>query len=149
MRQRNRVRHIFLCLVGCIAEHHTLVTSADCFQLFLRHLVFFCFQSLVNAHCDIGGLLVDRNHNGTGVAVKAILRLVIADLLNRLTNDLRDIYICVGGDLAGYQYETGTACCLAGYTAHRVFFHQCVQNCVGNGIAHFVGMSFCYRLRSK
>ena len=149
MRQRNRVRHIFLCLVGCIAEHHTLVASADCFQLFLRHLVFFCFQSLVNAHCDIGGLLVDRNHNGTGVAVKAILRLVIADLLNRLTNDLRDIYICVGGDLAGYQYETGTACCLAGYTAHRILCDQSIQDGIRNGITDFIRMTFSYRFGSK
>ena len=149
MRKGDRVRHIFFCLVCRITEHHALVTCADRFQLLVGHLVFLCFQRLVNAHRDVGGLLVDRNHNRAGIAVKAVLGLVVADFLYGVAHDFRDVHIRVGRDLACHKHKAGAACRLACHAAHRILCHQRIQDRVGNSVAHFVGMPFRYRFRSK
>ena len=54
VRKGNRIRHILFCLIGRISEHHTLITGTDRFDLLIGHLVFFCFQRFINAHCNIG-----------------------------------------------------------------------------------------------
>ena len=134
MGQRNRVRHILLGLVGSIAEHHALVAGADGFQLFLRH-PHLCrralapgLQGLVHAHGNIRGLLVNSHHHRTSISIKAILRLVIADLLHRIPHQLLNIHISAGRDLSGHQHEAGAAGCLTGHAAHGILFHQSIQN---------------------
>ena len=149
MCQRDGIRHIFRSLICSIAEHHTLISGTDGIQLFIGHVAFFCFQGLVYAHGDISGLLVQRYHNSTGVAVESLFGRIIADLGHGLTNNSGNINICLGGDLTHYQYETGIGAGLTCYTAERILLHQRIQYRIRYGITDFVGMSFGYGLRCK
>ena len=108
-----------------------------------------CFQCLVYAHSDIGRLLVQRHHNGTGIAIEALLRRVITDLGHGLTNDSGNINVSLGGDLTHYQYETGVGAGLTCYTAERILLHQRIQYRIGYCITDFIGMSFSYGFRCK
>ncbi len=145
----NRIRHIFFRLIGRVTEHHTLIPCANRLQLLIRHRRFSRFQRLVHAHCNIGRLLVDGNHDGAGIAVKSILRFVIADFLYGVPYNLGNIHICGGCNLTGHQYKTGAACSLARHAAHGVLHHKRIQNGIGDGVAHLVGMSFRYGFRRK
>ena len=75
---------------------------------------------VVNAECNVGGLLVDGGQDSAGVAVKAVLRAVVADLTNRVADNLRDIHIAGSGNLAHYLNHTGGAGGLAGYAGIRI-----------------------------
>ena len=118
--QHNCIGHILLGLVGCITEHHTLVAGADGIDLLVVHLVLFCFQRFVNAHSDIGGLLVDGSDHAAGVSVKTVFTSGVTNLTNGIANDFLNIYISLGGDLTHYQNHTGGGCGLAGYAAHGI-----------------------------
>ena len=111
--------------------------------------MFFCLQCLVYAHSNIGGLLINGSDNGTVIGIESEFSSGISDLANGIANDFLDIYVCFGGDFAHYQYKTGGSAGLAGNTAHRVLFHQCVQDCIGNLVTDFVRMAFGYRFGSK
>ena len=149
MCQCDRIRHVFFGFVCCKTEHHTLVTCTDCLNLIIGHLVFFCFQCFVYAHSDIAGLLIDCCDHTAGISIKAIFSSGVSDLTDRISYDFLDINVCFCGDLTHNQYQTGCCCCLACYTAHRILLKQCVQNRIRNRVAHFVRMSFCYRLGCK
>ena len=65
MRQRNRQGHQFLGLAAGIPEHHALVTGTG-----LRLVIGAAgFQGTVNAHRDIGRLLIEADHHVAGLAV--------------------------------------------------------------------------------
>ena len=53
----DRIRHILFCLVCCISKHHSLI-SGTCIKIILKSS-FFCFKSLINAHCNICRLLIN------------------------------------------------------------------------------------------
>ena len=149
MCQRDGIRHQFGSLVGRITEHHTLISGTDGIQLLIGHMALTCFQRLVNAHGDICGLLVQRYHNRTGIAVESFFGRIVADLGYGLTNDSGNINICLGGDLTHDQYETGIGAGLTCYTAEGILLHQRIQYRIRYGITDFVGMSFGYGLRCK
>ena len=149
MSKGDRIRHKFRSLVGCIAKHHTLIACADCLQLAVIHEMLFCFQCLVYAHGNIGGLLINGSDNGTVISIESEFSSVISDLANGIANDFLDIYVCFGGDFAHYQYKTGGSAGLAGNTAHRILFHQCVQDGIRNLVTDFVWMAFGYGFGSK
>ena len=118
MRQRNRQRHQLLGLIARIAEHHALIARADG-EVSLRGTLL-ALKGVVNAECNVGGLLVDGGQDSAGVAVKAVLRAVVADLTNRVADNLRDVHIAGSGNLAHYLNHTGGAGGLAGYAGIRI-----------------------------
>ena len=123
MRKSDRIRHVLRGLVCSETEHHTLITSTDCIQLIVCHVVLFRFKRLVNTHSNIAGLLVDRGENTAGITVETIFCTVIADLTDGLADDLLDIHICLCCDLAHYHNKTCCCACLTCNTAHRILFH--------------------------
>ena len=147
--QCDRIRHILLGLICRITKHHTLISGADRLDLLVIHLVLFCFQRLINTHCDIGRLLVNRCNDCAGICIKPIFSSCVANLTDRIADDLLNVHICFRRDLAHNQYQTGRRCCLAGYTAHRILLHQRVQDRIRNLVAHFIRMSFCYGFGCK
>ena len=149
MGQGDRIGHIFLCLIAGKAEHHTLVSGTDGIQLILGHGLLSGFQGFVYAHGNIRGLLVDGDHNAAGIAVEAVFSPVIADLADRLADDLLDVHICVGGDLTHDHHKACGGAGLTCHTAHGVLLHQCVQDRIRDRVAHFIRMSLCYGLRCK
>ena len=149
MCQCDRVRHVLLGLIGCETEHHTLVTCANGIQRVIVHGVFLFLQCSIYAKSDILGLLVQSYDHAAGIAVKTIFRAVITNLTHGFAHDLLNIYIGIGGDLTHNHNQAGGSAGLACNTAHRVFFHQRIQNRVRNCIAHLVRMSLSNGLGSK
>ena len=142
--QGNRIGHQLRSFVDCVAKHHTLVAGADGFDLVLAHQVLLCFQRLVYAHGDVGGLLVNGCNNRAVVGVKAVFSTVIADLAHGIANDFLNIYIALGGNLAHNEYQAGSGSGFAGYAAHGILLQQGVKNGVGNLVTNFVRMAFGY-----
>jgi hypothetical protein len=92
-------------LVRRIAEHETLVTSANL-------LLSGSTARLVDSLGNVGGLLLNGNHDVAGLVVEALEmrldeqmwftlgRVIVADLLDSTTDDLLVIEVGVGRDLA-------------------------------------------------
>ena len=72
VRQHDRQRHQLLGLAAGVAEHQALVAGA----------------ARVDAHRDVGRLLVDRRDHRAGLVVEAVLGARVADVLDRLAHDL-------------------------------------------------------------
>ena len=149
MCQGNRIRHVLLGLIGCETEHHTLVTCTDGIQCVIVHGVLFFLQCGIHTQCNILGLLIQRYDHAAGIAVKSIFRAVITNFTYGLAHDLLNVNIRVGGNLTHDHNQAGGGAGLTCNTAHRVFFHQRIQNCIRNCIAHFIRMSLGNRLGSK
>ncbi len=145
--QRNRVRHVLRRLVRRIAEHHTLVAGAG-IQI-VPHLAFLGLEGLVHAHGNVGRLLVKGYHDRAGIAVKAGLRIVVADFVHGLPHDGGNVELCLRRDLTGHKDEACAGCGLAGYAAHGILLHAGVEDGVRNGIADLVGMAFRHGLGGK
>ena len=134
-------------LIAGIAEHHALVAGAVVQTVVL--LALFHLQALVHAHGDVGGLLVDGGDDGAGVAVKAELGPVIADVPHHLAGDLGDVHIAGGGDLAHHMDQAGGHRGLAGHPGLGVLGQDGVQHRVRDLVADLVGMPLGNGLGSK
>ena len=115
----------------------------------LAILAALALQGFVHAHGDVRGLLVHGGDDGAGVAVKAVLSPVIADVPDHLPGDLVDVHIALGGDLAHDMDETGAGRGLAGHAALGVLGQDGVQHGVGDLVADLVGMSLGHGLGSE
>ena len=118
MRQRDGQRHQLGCFIARVAEHHALVARADGEVRVSRAR--FALQRAIHAQSDVGRLLIDRGQHRAGVAVKAVLGAVVADLPNRVAHDPGDIHIAGRGDLAHDLYHAGRAGRFAGHARVRV-----------------------------
>ena len=128
MGQVNGIRHVLFCLIGGIAEHHTLISGPDGLDLLVAHLVLLGFQGLVNTHGDIRGLLVNSRDHAAGLTVKPVFCPVIANLPDSLPDNLLDIHISLGGDLTHDHHQTRGHCRLTRHPAHGVLLQQRIQN---------------------
>ena len=144
--KRDGQRHKFLGLGAGITEHHSLVTCAVV-QLIAAGLL--SLEALVNAHCDVGRLLINGGEDSAGIAVKAILCAVIADIANYFADKLGNINIAGSGNLAHDVDKTGGNGGFAGYAGCGIFRKYCVKDSVGDLVADLIGMSFGYRFGSE
>ena len=96
MRQRDGQRHVFACLVACVAEHHTLV-SGTLFLLFLA----------ADTLIDVAALAVDGGEHGARLGLELVLALGVAYLLDDVAHGLLDVNPSVAGHLAAHHGETG------------------------------------------
>ena len=88
-------RHIFRRLVAGKAEHEPLVSGP-----------LLVLARLVDAHGDVGRLLVYGGEDGARLPVEPHGRIVIADALDRLPDDVGDMDIAARRDLAAHEGET-------------------------------------------
>ena len=139
-------RHIRFRFVARIAEHHALVARAVTLARFGVRLV---LQRLVNAHGNVARLLVNSADNAAGVAVKSVLRTVIADLAHRFANDFLYINIRFCAYLADNHHKARGNGNLAGNARLRILRENRVKNRVRNQIGNLVRMSFRHRLRCE
>ena len=139
-------RHKLGGLVACVTEHKSLVA---CTGVKLVILAFLSLKALVNAHSNICALLVDGAENRAGGSVKAILCSVVANLGNGVTYDFLNINARLCCNFTHNGNNTGGGKCLACYTRHGILCKHLIENCVGNFVAYFVGMSFGHRLGCK
>jgi len=129
-------------LVRRIAEHETLVTSANL-------LLSGSTARLVDSLGNVGGLLLNGNHDVAGLVVEALGRVVVADLLDSTTDDLLVIEVGVGRDLAKDHDHAGLGGSLAANTAVGILAKALVQDGIGNLIADLIRVSLADRLACK
>ena len=120
MRKRYRQRHKLRRIVARITEHHTLIARAV--KVIYILLALFIFKRAVNAHGNIGRLLINCRHNRAGVSVKSGRGTVIAYLAHNVARYLRDINVTFGRYFAHYRNTACCAECFAGNAGFRVVF---------------------------
>ena len=105
VRELDRHGHEFGGLVAGVAEHHALVAGA----------------AGIDAHGDVGGLLVDAGNHAAGVGVEAVDGVVVADGLRPRRARGSESPRKLGGDFAGDDDQAGAGEGLTGDAAGRVF----------------------------
>ena len=129
-----------------VAEHHPLVAGAGDVELVLVGRVVARLVGRVDALGDVRGLLVDRVDHRAGVAVEAVVGVVVADPAHRLARDLLDVDVGVGRDLAGDDDQAGVDERLAGDAAVGVVFEHGVEHAVGDLVGDLVRVALRDRL---
>ena len=130
MGERDRQRHQLLCLVGGVAEHHSLIARAGNVELVLVGRVVARLIGRVDTLSDVRRLLVNRVDDRAGVAVEAVGGVVVADLAHGLARDFLDVHVGVGGDLAGDDDQPGVDERLAGDAAVWVVGEHRVEHAI-------------------
>jgi hypothetical protein len=125
-------RQVLRSLISGIAKHDTLVTSA---QLLQRLLV-------VQTLCDIWTLLFNGNKDVAGLVVETLLRGVVADVLDGITDDLLVVQPRLGGNFAKDHDHAGLGGSLAGDFGERVLLEAGIEHGIGDLICDLVWMTF-------
>jgi len=129
-------RHGLLSLVRGITEHQTLVTGASLI--------------LITTHVDtlgnIGRLLLEGNEDVAGLVVESLGRVIVADVLDRVTDDLLVVNDSLGSDFTANQDHASLGHRLAGDFGVGILLQVGVENGIGNLIADLVRVSFSDRL---
>ena len=115
-------------LIGGVAEHDALVTSADLLDALVE----------VDALGNIGALLLDGDDDVAGVAVDALVGGGVADVADGGTDDVLEIDLGVGGDLTEDHDHAGLGGGLAGDLGLGVLGEAGVEDGIGNLIAELV-----------
>ena len=112
-------------------------------------LAFLSLKCLIDTHCNIWRLLIQRNKYAACIGIKSILCSGIAYLPYRIAYDFRNIHIALRRD---FTHNMHLACgnkCFACYTTHRILFKYSIKYAIRNLIRHFVWMPFGYRFRRE
>ncbi len=133
VRQHDRQRHELFGLVARIAEHQPLIAGA----------------SRIDAHADVGRLLVQRRQHAARVGVEAVFGAGVADIADGGAGDFLKIDDGVGRDLAGEDDQAGGDEGFAGDAAFGVLGKNRVEDRIGNLIGDLVRVSFGDGLRGE
>ena len=147
--QPDRQRHQRVGLVAGVAEHHPLVAGALRVEQVLAALARPHLLRGVDALADVGALLVEGDDDAAGVAVEAEALPVVADGLDRLPGDRRDVDVLAGRHLARDDAQAGGQEGLAGHPAARVGGQDGVEDRVGDLVGDLVGMALGDRFRGE
>ena len=101
-------RHHDFGFVSRVTEHQTLVTST----LF----VIVCF---IDALGNVTRLAADGVHDRAGITIKSAFRVIVANVVNDLTNQALNIDIGLGGNLASHDNH---ACLDHGFAGNAGLF---------------------------
>src|SRR5213079_3796071 len=100
-------RHQLLGLARRIAEHHSLVARPDAIERIVVAGVVLNLVRRIDTLRDVGRLLVERNDHSARGRVEAPFGMRVADLAELAADDLRDVDVDLGRDLARYDDEPG------------------------------------------
>ena len=134
-------RHQLGRLVAGKAEHHALVAGADGLDIDIRDLAAPDLQGLVDAHGNIAGLLGDGDLHAAGIAIEALLAVVVADVENDLAHQLIEIDVGAGGDLAQQHDKAGLGGAFARHARHGILLQAGIQHAVADLVAELVGVT--------
>ena len=82
VREVERKGHVVLCLIGGIAEHHTLVAGTLLFAVLTVHTT-----------VDVTALFVNSREHTTGIALEHVLALGVADAVDHLAGNALQVHI--------------------------------------------------------
>jgi hypothetical protein len=111
VREHDRQRHQLGRLAAGVAEHHALVPCS----------------ARVDAHGDVGGLLVDGGDHRAGLVIEPVRGVLVSDLLDRAASHVREVDVGRGRDLAGDEAESRRQHRLAGHPPHGVLPQDLVR----------------------
>ncbi len=134
-------------LAAGVAEHHALIAGAE--QLERIVVAALGLHRTIDAHRDVRRLLVDRDADAAGLGVEADRRARVADLAHDLADDVRNIDVGLGRDLAGDVNLAGDRERFDATRAVRIVFEDRVEHRVGDLIGELVGMPFGHRLAGE
>ena len=134
VREVDGKRHQRFGLATREAEHQPLVSGALLGRIATR---------LVSIHAlvDVGALLVERDENCTAASVESLRRIVVADLLGGLSDDLGDLHVAVAGHFAGDHRHAGRDHRFAGDSTVRVDGDHGVEHGIRDLVRELVGMA--------
>lgn len=135
--------HEFRRVVAGKPEHQPLVTRALFGGLFAPGL------GGVDALRDVLALLRDGLGDENFVRVKNIIIVDVANAADGVADDAFKVELRVGGDFAGEDDHVAFDECFGGHAAAFVLREAGVEDRVGNGVAHFVGVAFANRFGGK
>ena len=121
--------------VGGVSEHDALVTGAELLESLL----------VVQALGNVGGLLLDGDEHVAGLVVEALGRVVVANVLDGLADDLLVVEAGLGGDLTKDHDHTGLGGRLAGNLGEGVFPQAGIEDGIGDLVSDLIGVAFSYR----
>ena len=130
----DRERHELLSLIGGIAEHDTLITGTNILK-----------RTVVETLGDIGGLLLNGDKDVAGLVVETLGRVVVANLLDGVTDDLLVVDHGLGGDLTEDHDHTRLRRGLAGNLGEGVHGKAGIEDSIGNLVANLVCDKRCKR----
>ena len=135
----NRRGHQLRRLIAGIAEHDTLVTGA------LLRRVFTLGSRRIDPLRDVRGLRGQNIGNKYLVRMKDIIVVDVANVTDRVADDLFVIELRTRGDFASQKHAITFDQSLASHAALWVLFQAGVQNAVGNVVGDFIGMALAHR----
>ena len=138
VRERDGEWHQLGCLVAGISEHHPLVAGP---LLLVR--------ARVDSHGDLGRLLLDGDEDRAALGVEPHRAVGVADALDGAAHEPRIVDGRAGGDLPDQDHEPGLHARLERDAARAVLADALVQHCVGDLVAHLVGVAFGDRFRAE
>lgn len=115
-------------LVGSITEHNTLVTGAELLKSLL----------VVETLGDIGRLLLNGDQQVESLVVKALGGVIVANVLDSVTDDLLVVELGLGGDLTEDHDHTGLGGSLASDLGQRVLSQAGIEDSIGDLISDLV-----------
>lgn len=126
-------------LVSGITEHDTLVTSTE----LLEGLI------VVKTLGDIGRLLLNGDEQVAGLIVETLGRVIIADALDSLTDDLLVVELGLGGNLTEDHDHTGLGGSLASNLGEGILSQAGIEDSIGDLISDLVGVTLADGLGLK
>ena len=123
-------------LVGGITEHDTLVTSTELLESL------FVVETLSN----VRGLLLNGDEQVAGLVIEALGGVVVANVLDSITNDLLVVNVGAGGDLAEDHDHAGLGGSLTGDLGEGVLLEAGIEDGIRDLISDLVGVTLTDRL---
>lgn len=123
-------------LISGIAEHDALVTGTE----LLESLI------VVKTLGDIGGLLLNGNKQVASLVVKALLGVIVADVLDGIPDHLLVVDVSSGRDLAKDHDHASLGSGLAGDLGQRVLSQAGIEDGIRNLVGNLVGVTLTNRL---
>ena len=108
--------HILWRLIGGIAKHDPLVSRAVILE-----------GAMVETLGNVGGLLFNGDEDVAGLVVKALLRVVVANVLDGIADDFLVVELGLGRDLAKDHDHARLGSRLAGDLRRRVLFKAGIE----------------------
>ena len=140
MGKSYRHRHQFRRFVTGVTKHQALVAGT----LLGEHALAFC-----DPLGDIRRLAINRGQNGTGLIVETHRRVIIADLLDGLADDIRHIDIRTGGDFTGNHCHAGRDESFTSHPGYGVLGDYSIEDRVGNLVRNLVRVALGNGFGSK
>jgi len=100
----------------------------------------------VNTLCNVRRLCSHCVNDTAGIRIIAVRSIVIADLMDRIANDLLVVDLGRRCDFPGNDRQTRGNEGFASYSARNILFEDSVENRVGDLVSNFVRVSFGNRL---